>query len=52
MAIGVLNMATERKPKNKGGRPPALQPDARTLKALRGLGKINATHVEAAAGNA
>ena len=27
----------------------ALQPDARTLKALRGLGKINATHVEAAA---
>ena len=39
-------MVTNRK--NKGGRPPALEPDARTLKTLRGLGKINATHVEAA----
>ena len=40
-------MVTNRK--NKGRRPPALEPDARTLKTLRGLGKINATHVEAAA---
>ena len=39
-------MVTNRR--NKGGRPPALEPDARTLKTLRGLGKINATHVEAA----
>lgn len=35
--------------KNKGGRPPALKPDARTLKQIRGLGQIQATTKECAA---
>lgn len=35
--------------KNKGGRPPALKPDAKTLKTIRGLGQIQATTKECAA---
>jgi len=38
-----------KKEKNPGGRPPKLQPDVRTLRIIRGLGEINATHAEAAA---
>ncbi len=34
--------------KKRGGRPLKLRPDADTLKTLRGLGRINATHVECA----
>jgi len=37
------------KPKNKGGRPPSLKPDDETLKTLRKLGSLHATHEEAAA---
>jgi len=37
------------KSKNPGGRPPKLQPDARTLTTIGGLGEINATHAESAA---
>ncbi|WP_378619579.1 hypothetical protein [Nitratireductor sp. GCM10026969] len=33
----------------KGGRPPALQPDKRTLATIRGLGRIQATTRECAA---
>lgn len=35
--------------KNKGGRPPALMPDEKTLKVVRGLGQIQATSKEIAA---
>lgn len=34
---------------NKGGRPPAIEPDAKTLKTILGLGKIQATTRECAA---
>jgi hypothetical protein len=33
---------------NKGGRPPKLQPDAKTLELLEGMGKIQCTTKEAA----
>lgn len=35
--------------KNKGGRPPALVPDEKTLKTVQGLGQIQATTKECAA---
>lgn len=35
--------------KNKGGRPPALKPDDKTLKQIKGLGQIQATTKECAA---
>lgn len=35
--------------KNKGGRPPALNPDEQTLKTIKGLGQIQATTKECAA---
>jgi len=35
--------------KNKGGRPPSLKPDTKTLKNLKGLGQIQATTKECAA---
>lgn len=35
-------------PKNRGGRPPKLQADAATLRALTGLGQIQATTREGA----
>ena len=36
-------------PRKKVGRPPSLSPDAKTLKAIEGLGKIQATTRECAA---
>lgn len=43
-------LTSNKKPKpNKGGRPPALQPDKRTLATIRGLGRIQATTRECAA---
>lgn len=41
-------MKNEQTPK-RNGRPPALQPDARTLKTVEGLGRIQATTRECAA---
>jgi len=40
---------SEEKPKNKGGRPHALQADDETLDTLRKLSAMHATHEEAAA---
>lgn len=36
-------------PQNKGGRPAAIEPDAKTLKTIAGLGEIQATTRECAA---
>jgi hypothetical protein len=47
-SIELLGVKHDRFAKNRGGRPPKLRPDADTLKTLRGLGRINATHVECA----
>jgi hypothetical protein len=40
---------TKEKPKNKRGRPPALQPDEETMRTLKACGQIHCTTKETAA---